>query len=164
MNKLYVMIGIPGSGKSTYAKQYLKDKYTIYVSRDEIRYGLLEEADEYFSKEKTVFDIFIQKIQDALNNGYNVIADATHTYIGARLKLFSALDIDTTKTEVIGIVMQTPLEECIKRNQLRTGRACVPVETVRQFYKNQIYPRYTEYNNIFTHIYYINPKTQEGTE
>jgi predicted kinase len=39
MSTLYMMVGIPGSGKSTFAKT-LKGKY---VSRDEVRFKLLQD-------------------------------------------------------------------------------------------------------------------------
>ena len=50
---LYLMMGVAGSGKSTYAKNILKDG-DIYISRDEIRYSLLTEEDDYFAKENEV--------------------------------------------------------------------------------------------------------------
>lgn len=40
-NKLYIMCGCPGSGKTTYAKKYLINDNTVYVSRDDIRFSLL---------------------------------------------------------------------------------------------------------------------------
>ena len=37
MNKLYMMIGLPASGKSTIAKELSKSEEAIVVSSDEIR-------------------------------------------------------------------------------------------------------------------------------
>ena len=38
---LYVMIGVPGAGKSTFARNVLKNiNNAMYVSRDSIRYSL----------------------------------------------------------------------------------------------------------------------------
>ena len=53
MKKLYVMCGGPGSGKSTWIKKNLPTfkGYTKVVSRDEIRFSLVKEGEEYFSKE-----------------------------------------------------------------------------------------------------------------
>ena len=48
------MVGCPGSGKSTWAKKHLPDTY--YVSRDEVRFSLLQDGEDYFSHEKEVFN------------------------------------------------------------------------------------------------------------
>ena len=77
---LYLMVGVPGSGESTYAKNILKDG-DIYISRDEIRYSLLTEEDDYFAKENEVIKTFIDNIDKSLvNKEYcgDVYADATH--------------------------------------------------------------------------------------
>ena len=56
MAELILMMGIPGSGKSTWVKNHMKSD-DIYISRDEIRFSLLQPGDEYFSKEKEVWRI-----------------------------------------------------------------------------------------------------------
>lgn len=43
MGDLFIMMGVPGSGKTTLAKKLVEDKpNTIRVSRDDIRFSLLE--------------------------------------------------------------------------------------------------------------------------
>ena len=68
------MVGIPGSGKSTFAQHYTEDANnisTVWISRDEVSYSLISGTDEYFAKEKDVFKIFVKKIKLILirNNG-----------------------------------------------------------------------------------------------
>ena len=152
-NKLYIMIGIPASGKTTYAKTHFKK--TTYISRDIVRLNLLNDYDSYFSKEHEVFTTFISKIQTALNNHENVIADATHLSKGSRLKLFSHLDIDKEKTEVIAVVLNTPLDICLERNETRTGREYVPPKIIKEMKASLRIPNFTEYNGIFDRIYLI---------
>ncbi|MBR3673978.1 MAG: AAA family ATPase [Clostridia bacterium] len=157
MNNLYVMIGCPGSGKSTYVKNMIKNNPSIiWISRDEIRFSLVNENEPYFSKEKEVFEDFTYKIDDYLEGNYDVVADATHLNPKSRAKLFNALDIDKTKTRIIGIVMRTPLDECLRRNELRKGtRGYVPVDAVRRMFESFEEPTFEEYNNIFDEIRYI---------
>ena len=156
MTTLYVMCGCPGSGKTTYAnKHIIKNKNTIYISRDEIRFKLVPEDTEYFSKETEVFNTFIDKISKNLLIGNNVIADATHLNEKSRTKLFNALweNVDLSKIKVVGIVMRTPLKECIRRNNLRKGtRSYVPLNALRRMYYSFREPTYKEYNKIFDEI------------
>ena len=50
---LWLMCGAPGSGKSWFAKNILKtDDTWQYISRDEIRFSLIKEGEDYFGKEK----------------------------------------------------------------------------------------------------------------
>ena len=135
-NKLYVMIGCPGSGKTTYAKKALMNDNTVYVSRDEVRFALLQEGEEYFSREKEVYREFIWKIYNAIQNEHkDVIADATHLNEKSRAKLFSSLPLDFSKIEVIGVYMNTPLEVSLERNRTRKGtKAFVPEAQVRRMF------------------------------
>lgn len=38
----------------------------LYISRDEIRYSMISDKDEYFSKEKEVFNEYVKQIDEAL--------------------------------------------------------------------------------------------------
>jgi hypothetical protein len=54
------MCGIPGSGKSTYLKtRFIQPP--VVVSRDEIRFKMVREDEEYFSHEKEVYNEFINQ-------------------------------------------------------------------------------------------------------
>ena len=46
MAKLYVIMGAPGSGKSTFIKNTLS-KYAFVISRDTIRFGMVKEHEPY---------------------------------------------------------------------------------------------------------------------
>jgi predicted kinase len=156
-NKLYIMIGIPGSGKTTYAKYGIMNEDTIHISRDEIRFSLLSDTDNYFAKEKQVYKEFIKQINDNLQKGYNVIADATHLNRKSRNALFHNLHIDRTKVTVIGVYINTPLETCLERNETRKGgRTFVPPHEVHNMYLRTEPPTY---NEPFDYIYTFDGKT-----
>ena len=133
---LLILVGAPGSGKSTWAKQF-KEQYanTLYVSRDEIRYSLLTDSDSYFDKEDEVFETFCKTISDGLtSNKYEyVIADATHLNQVSRYKLLHEV-APAADTYMIAVQFITPLEVCIVRNQQRTGIETVPTNVLKRMY------------------------------
>lgn len=145
------MIGIPqpASGKSTYAKNLTTKEDAIYVSRDEIRFSKIKEGEEYFSKEKEVFSEFVDRIQSALNDGKNVIADATHINRGSRAKILRALD--TKKVEVIAVHVDCGFGNCLARNDKREGRTKVPREAMENMHRYFSKPSLSEgFDSIIT--------------
>ena len=93
-NKLIVMCGCPGLGKTHWAQSH-KDaiENCKIVSRDDIRFSIVKENEPYFSHEDEVWEKFITEIQEGLDNNENVIADATHLNERSRFKLFNALNL-----------------------------------------------------------------------
>lgn len=149
--RLYVMVGVPGSGKSTWAKKHLLDPNTTkYISRDEIRFSLLGPEDEYFSKEREVWKVFMDKVQTAINDeGMNVIIDASHINKWSRRKLTNALDDALTRSwEIYYVVMDTSYAECCRRNDNRTGRANVPHDAIKEMDDKMTYPKMSEHPHI----------------
>ena len=138
MAYLTLMCGIPGSGKSTWLKGL--EKENAVISRDKIRYSLLNEGDAYFSKEKEVFELFTKQINDSLTKGINTYVDATHITPGSRRKLLNAITAPYDRLNAI--VIDTPLEECLKRNAQRIGRACVPEDQVINMYEHFVNYQY----------------------
>lgn len=129
---LYISCGIPGSGKSTFLKSHIAPTERI-VSRDEIRFSLLKEGEEYFSHEDEVWDIFIHTIADSINNGINTYADATHLNYFSRMKLLIALEDLCKPSDIKGISFNVPLNICIERNEKRKStKAYVPINTIRK--------------------------------
>ena len=140
---LYLMMGVPGSGKSTYVKNILKYG-DIYISRDEIRYSLLTEEDDYFAKENEVIKTFIDNIDKSLvNEEYcgDVYADATHLSPKSRAQVLNKLK---NKDKVSVIYLDIPLNIILERNAQRKGRALVPENVVRRMYNSIILPTKAE--------------------
>ena len=140
---LYLMVGVPGSGKSTYAKNILKDG-DIYISRDEIRYSLLTEEDDYFAKENEVIKTFIDNIDKSLvMEEYcgDVYADATHLSPKSRAQVLNQLK---NKDKVSVIYLDIPLNIILERNAQRKGRALVPENVVRRMYNSITLPTKAE--------------------
>lgn len=124
----------------------------VYVSRDEIRFALLEDGDDYFAHEGTVYTEFVNKIVDGLvdETKGKVIADASHLNKASRIKLLKAIskELEDREEDIecsIGVIwLKTSLETCLKRNALREGRANVPDATIESMWKSQTMPRVEE--------------------
>lgn len=147
--RLLMLCGIAGSGKSTWAKEYIKDqkrqgKNIVRISRDEIRFSLVGENEEYFSKETQVFNTYIKNIRKYLEDDITdiVIADATHINANSRKKVLKKLNL--SNVIVVAVVFETPVSRCIEQNELREGRECVPRIAIYNMRKHFTTPTYEE--------------------
>jgi predicted kinase len=146
-NILIVMIGIPASGKSTWAKEIKKDYDADchVVSRDEIRFSMDGFSTErYFNQEKKVYDIYIKNIVESLHKNKITIADATHISLGSREKLFHYITKadKTLEYNVIYAYADTCEKECIERNSYRDIDKIVPNSVICDMDNNLKLPRH----------------------
>ncbi len=111
--ELTILIGIPGSGKSTYARSLGKTT----LSLDGIRQRLYGDA-SILGKSSDVERVFRQELEANAQAGRDVVLDATHTSVLRRrrmIRLGRKLGYD----RIVGIWLQTPLKESLARNRKR---------------------------------------------
>ena len=141
MNKptFTMMVGLVGSGKSTYAKQLAKETNAIICSSDAIREELCGDENSQDNNDE-VFKILHSRIKENLKNGKNVIYDATNINSKRRRAFLSELRrIPCVKKCVI---MTTPFEMCCNQNESRDR--VVPYEVIERMYKNWNTPYWFE--------------------
>ena len=118
-SNVYIMIGLPGSGKSTWIKDNL-DKNIEIISKDQIRKELGIMDDDQKKKigdaqqEKEVKKIHNERFEDNLKKGNDIVLDNTNIgktlrYILDRCKYY--------KAQTIGVNVKTPKEVCMKRRE-----------------------------------------------
>lgn len=139
MSVLYIMVGLPGSGKSYIANILAKETNGTVVSRDEIRFKYLKDGEDYFKHEKKVFREYVNTIQSHLDKNETVIADATHIDVFSRRKLLESISL-TNEDYIVPVVIDTPFEVCKKRNAQRTGRKRVPDLTLNRLRRRFVTP------------------------
>lgn len=115
---LIIFCGSPASGKTTLSKMISEERNVVRLSFDEMGYLQHKEL--------------IRPIIDALKNTENVVVDAVFTRISQRKLILDATkDIDCKR---ILIYMDTPLEECLRRNAQRPNP--LPDFMVRDIYNS----------------------------
>ena len=138
--EIRLLVGIPASGKTTFSHSMKSlcectGESCEIISRDAIRKELIGEG-EYFSKEKQVFNTFIKKINEAIDNRIDtIIIDATHINKASRHKVLSRLTNYEDYNLVIDVFL-IDLERAFERNSKRKGFAYVPDPAIRNMYNS----------------------------
>lgn len=144
MSKLNMLIGLPGSGKSSFAREHLKSEKCIYLSSDEIRIEMFGFEDQTHNSD--VFEKMKKESIEALKSGFDVIYDATNISKKYRKDI-----INKAKEygEVNAYLMCCSIGELLERNIIRSERH-LPWDKLVQMIKNINCPMYYEgFDNIF---------------
>ena len=137
---IYMMVGAAGAGKSTYIKNHFPDAFD--VSRDRARFDVMAKykTDDYFAHEKEAFNTYINRINSAIERGWEtVVLDATHLTPKSRKKVLCRINIPKD-AKLYAIVVRPTLEKHIKQNAQRTGKAFVPVDAIVKQYNSYVEP------------------------
>ena len=124
MNKLILTRGIQGSGKTTWARQWVEEdpENRVRINNDDIRNML----GKYWvtSRENLVSSIKKNMAEEAINRGYDIVVDNMN--LNPKEILFwkdmvkmANLDPDGYQYEIEFKDFFIPLEECIRRDAIR---------------------------------------------
>lgn len=117
MSKIIILRGIQGSGKTTYAKQWVNEdpEHRVRFNYDDLRNML----GKYWipSREKLLKEIKSDFMLSAMELGYDIIIDNMNLN-PEELKFYQAV-IQETRYVIEIKDFFLPLEECIKRDKLR---------------------------------------------
>lgn len=110
---IQIIVGIPGSGKTTYCKEYVnKSKRFVHISSDNIRKEILGTEQDQSDNNK-VFSIMQERTLSALQKGYSVLYDATNLTRKDRLRIINSCPAYVQKE---AIICWAPIETCIERD------------------------------------------------
>ena len=144
MSVLYMMIGVPGSGKSTIANEIGRVLGIPVVSSDNVRKELTG-SEEDFSKDSEVWKYEIpNRLRNALRNG-DVVFDATNLRVRDRNKTRRSVGV---QHECYAVYVDVPLETCIERQANRERK--VSPDRIEEMYKGMVPPTTNEgFENIY---------------
>ncbi len=116
MKKLILMIGVPGSGKTTLARK-IADKGFKYINADSIREELYGNAAEQGDKEE-VFALFFKRLDELMKDGTDVIIDNTNLNPKQRKPILDKAQ-QFGYSDVQLWLLDVPLDVCLQRNKMR---------------------------------------------
>lgn len=145
MATLNIIIGIPGSGKSNYAKKYLLTNNSVYLSSDDIRIELYGFEDQ--THNDVVFETMKKRTINALREGKDVIYDATNLSKKRRSGIIS--EACKLSAQINAYLCCTPINIILERNITRVERQ-LPWDKLVQMIQSIEPPMYYEgFDNIY---------------
>jgi predicted kinase len=154
MLKIFLTKGAPASGKSTWAKQEVAKEPLNYlhINNDDLRASF---NDSVFSAdyEKLITETRNFLIREGLKRNLNIIIDnvnANNRHWETTCKIAKEANKDI---QVLEKFFYAELEELLERNAKREGRARVPDEVVKKFFKDlggKQFKTYRPHVEIFT--------------
>ena len=133
MSTMILMIGIQGSGKSEFYKQYLSDNF-VRVNLDTLKTR---------NEERLLIEqCFAEPCDFAVDNTNPTRAERQRYITLAKEHGY----------RIVGYFMQSRLKECIARNELREGKARVPANAIAATSNKLELPSYEEG---FDELYFV---------
>jgi predicted kinase len=142
--QLVIFIGLQASGKSTFFRTYFADTHEL-ISKDLMRNNK--------NKNRRQAEL----MTTALAAGRSVVVDNTNPTVEDRAKLISLPQ--AYNAQIIGYYFASRVNDCLQRNQQRSGKAKVPEVGIYATAKKLVVPSYAEG---FDKLFYVRIDT-EGT-
>ena len=147
--RAYIMVGAPGSGKSTYAAKLAERENAVIISGDDIRAELYGDADIQ-GQWAEIHDRIETLVSEAA--GKSVILDGTHyrsSYRKEAIALLQSYGYD----QIEAVVLDATLDRCIMQNAVRQRN--VPRHVIVNMHEKLQSSLKTINNESFSHINYI---------
>lgn len=142
-----MLVGLPGSGKSTYAKKLTEETNAVYLNPDTIRKEMTG-SEECFDKDKEVFEYITKAAKEHLKAGKDVVYDATNRSSKKRTAFLNGLAGIPCKKRCV--LIATPYAVCLNNNQARERH--VPEKVIEEMYRSITIPYFFEgWDDIFIH-------------
>lgn len=124
-----VLVGLPGSGKTTYVNNFLKSHPDyVVLSSDSVIERLAKDVGMVYND--AAYNLFRDaaekeykvNVGEAINKKLNIIVDRTNQTVAARRKILGRLPKSYKKTAVLFDVSREELNKRLLKRELETGK------------------------------------------
>lgn len=136
MAKLIICKGLPASGKTTFARKWVAEDIgnRARVNRDDLRDMMHDSVYVKGVTEKIIIYIEQNIIRSLLDKGISVVVDDTNMSYDIVNQLENIAKICNSESEIKSFI-HIGVEECVRRNALREGKARIPESAIRNMHK-----------------------------
>lgn len=149
MATLYVLVGLPGSGKSHWARAYADRVEAVVVGSDDVRNDFRVDGRNPLDGD-VVFAEVEQRARALLQTDRSVILDATHAL--RRFRRYAVTLARDLHVPCVAIWFDVPLSTALERNRWRAGdrfgETVVPNRVIRDLYSHFEPPTSEEFDRI----------------
>lgn len=138
MTTLHVLVGIPASGKSSWAKSHSE---MTWISSDNIRTELWGSENDQRNPQK-VFNEMFKRTVESLRAQCDTIYDATNLNRKRRISFIKEIRKRCENVTIFAHIFATPFETCLERNAARARH--VPEDVMVRMYKQFTVPSVAE--------------------
>ena len=129
MKRLILLVGIPGSGKTTLATRLIERGFHC-LNADSIRQELYGDAAQQGDPQE-VFGIFFERLDKAMQENLDIVIDNTNLNQKQRKPILEHA-AGAGYTDIQLWLLDVPLEVCLKRNAVRSRN--VPEDIVANMF------------------------------
>ncbi|NQU20228.1 MAG: AAA family ATPase [Candidatus Nealsonbacteria bacterium] len=147
--QLIVVAGPNGSGKTTFALEYLAERAYVYLSADAIAEGLSPDAPE--RKQFAAGRQFLAALEEGLASDESLLVESTLS--GRRFsRVLEAARATGFSTSIVMLFLNSP-ETCVGRVQqrVRKGGHHVPEVDIRRRFSRSLYNFWSSYRFLADH-------------
>lgn len=138
---VHMLIGIQGSGKTTFATKLSQEKNCLVASTDYVRKHIKD------VKESEVFETVYKMVAEAVKNNQDIIYDATNITPKVRKRFFDEVRKYNVEPIVTAYYFDTNVMECYNRVKVRNtkeGELYLPEEVVFSYNEKIVKPTLDE--------------------
>ena len=138
---IHMMIGIQGSGKTTFAKQLAKELKIKIISTDSVRVNMPG------IKEELVWPYVYKQVALAITEGKDVIFDATSITPRVRKRFVDEVEKYGVKCEICAYYFDVEKEVCVQRVAQRNkdrSQINIPIEVIYSYSERLVPPTLDE--------------------